>query len=305
MKTLTLHEEYCRGRKILDDAGYTDGSIDARVLICHASDTTREQFFAFGNEKTLTEIQRKNYEDMLRQRLARVPVAIIVGNKEFMGLDFMVDRSVLIPRPATETLVQLAIDKLEVFPNPDADTEHLVADIGCGSGCISLSVAYFNRKTRLYAVDISHDALKTTRENVNRLDKQYPDKYLSCRVHLLCGDLLEPLPESRKNSFSLILSNPPYVTEEEWENLMDGVKLFEPRIALVPPEGTREIYRRLAENAMEYLAPGGYLMVEIGASQAEMVSGLFRDTGYEEVNVHKDLEGFDRVVTGKKIQQFT
>jgi release factor glutamine methyltransferase len=302
MDNKNLHEEYRRGKNLLDESGYADGTIDARVLLCHAAGITKEQLFARGNELTLTEQQRENYTDMLRKRLTREPVASIMGCKEFMGLEFKVDRSVLIPRPATETLVELALSELGKYSESENsdESELLIADIGCGSGNISVSMAYFNNKVRVYAVDISYEALEVARENISKLDRQVPGKFIACRIHLLAGNLLEPVPECRKNSFRLILSNPPYVTEEEWENLMDGVKLYEPRIALVPPEGAEEIYRKLAENALDYLTPGGSLMVETGAYQAELVTGIFKKAGYDEVCLFKDLEGFDRVVTGKK-----
>jgi release factor glutamine methyltransferase len=302
MDNLNLHDEYKRGKKLLDDAGYADGTLDARVLLCHAAGISREQLFARGNELTLTDRQREFYDDMLRRRIARMPVACIVGHKEFMGLEFIVNRSVLIPRPATETLVETGLAELVRYTRTEQsnDSELLVADVGCGSGNISVSMVYHNRKVRVHAVDISYEALEVARENINQIDRKFPDKFIASRIHLIAGNLLEPLPESRKNSFRLVLSNPPYVTEEEWEKLMDGVRLYEPRLALVPPEGAEAIYTKLAINALDYLALGGFLMVETGAYQAKMVTEIFRNSGYANISVYKDLEGFDRVVTGKK-----
>lgn len=296
MKNITLSDAFKIGKKILDQTDYADGYIDARVLLCKAAGITTEEFYAYRDSRIMTPGQMEIYNDMLKLRIARMPVAYIVRNREFMGLEFYVDRSVLIPRPATETLVEKA---LEFLKNSNF-TQHLIADVGCGSGNIALSVAYYNLEAKIWASDTSAESLAVARKNVNRFDKLYPGRCFFSRIHLLMGNLMNPFPETLQNSFQVVLSNPPYVTASEWEDLMDGVRLYEPRDALVPPDGPRQMFENLASQAYRFLSPGGAFICEIGSSQAEMVTGIFRENDFAGISVIKDLEGFDRVIYGDK-----
>lgn len=290
-------ELYRKGRKVIEAAGCGDGEIDARALLLHSLNISPEYYYAHADEMEITPPQAEDYENMLRKRIARVPVAYITKSREFMGLDFAVNPSTLIPRPATETLVEKGIEILEKHTGEAP----LAADIGTGSGNIALSLAYFNDKVNVYASDISPHALKTAGENVNRLNREFPGKKIRERIHLLEGNLFELFPPELKGRFDLVLSNPPYVTNEEWESLMDGVRLYEPRMALCPPGEPEDLYGELLKQAREFLAPEGWMAVEIGAAQGDMLKDLFRETGYDEIFLLKDLEGFDRVAGGQMI----
>ena len=298
MNKISARELYQKGRKVLDNTDYCNGELDARVLLLHSLGISNEEFFTHGNEMELSEGQVEEYENLLRKRIARVPVAYIVGKREFMGIEFIVNPSVLIPRPATETLVEKALE----IAGKESWEKPMIADVGCGSGNISISFAFYNRKARIFAVDKSIPALKVTRKNIETIDKKYPDKSIFHRIHILVGDMFEPMPREYFGKFNMILSNPPYVANEEWEGLMDGVKLHEPREALCPCCKPEDCYKKIIGEAKDFLSTGGYLLVEIGASQGEMVTQLFRNFEYKEIFLEKDLEGFDRVVGGRKLK---
>jgi len=289
---ITLNKAYEAGRRALNAAGYADGAIDARVLLCHVLGVDKEYYYAHSSDRFLTDKEWEKYQNLVKLRLARLPVAYITGHREFMSLDFYIDRSVLIPRPATEKLTELGLDFLKDVNNPTA------ADICTGSGNIAISLAFYNPMVKICATDISGEAIRTAQKNLNKIDGENPNKNIRRRVTFLQGNLTDPIPTEFRGKLDLILSNPPYVEEEEWSHLMDGVRLYEPKSALVPPEEPKIFYKKLTEKSLIYLAPGGALMFEIGARQGNMVKKIFIDAGLSEVEVYQDLEGFDRVVKG-------
>ncbi len=297
MTEISARAMYRKGKRILDNSSYDFNSeLDARVLLLHSLDLTTEQFYSHGDEIFPDSRQIEDYETALRKRIGRLPVAYITGKKEFMGIEFVVSPSVLIPRPATESLVERA---LEIAGKAGWESP-MVADVGCGSGNISISFAFYHRKARVYAIDTSIPALRVTRQNIEITDKAFPDKSIFHRVHILVGDMFEPLPPEHKGKFNMILSNPPYVTQEEWENLMDGVKLYEPREALCPLCPPHMLYEKLAREGREFLNDEGWLLVEIGSTQGEMAKEIFKEQGFKDIFIDRDLEGFDRVVGGRK-----
>lgn len=295
MHLINLKDAYKKGIKLLGGADYAENpEIDARVLLCHSLGLTREFFYAHGDDFVLSERQIEKYEDLLRLRLARVPVGYITGKREFFGLEFEVNKSVLIPRPATETLVEKAL----AWILKSGREKVTIIDLCTGSGNIALSIAFFFLDAEIFASDISAEALKTAKRNRDRFGEKYPDKEFKNRVHFIQGNLYDPFPPALKDKVDLIISNPPYVTNEEWESLMDGVRLYEPKVALVPPESAQDFYRRIAAGAAEFLNAGGALMVEIGASQDALAREIFSEAGFIEIEIIKDLEGFERVCFG-------
>ncbi len=296
MTSETLKSAWDLGRRVLEKACYSPTpALDARVLLCHCAGVSREYYYAHREDHHLTSRQYDDYLDSLRFRLARKPVAYITGCREFMGLNFYVNPSVLIPRPATETLVEAAIDYFsrEKTANPVA------LEIGTGSGCVAVSLAYYVPGLTVYGVDISPGAIATAGENIHRLNKENPQKEMSRRIHLLEGNLYGPVMKEYPGRFDLVISNPPYVTGDEWQCLAEGVRNFEPREALVPQSGAGEIYYSIISGSLDYLSPGGALMLEIGADMASMVTCLFSGAGFSGIQVFRDLEGHDRVVTGR------
>lgn len=228
----------------------------------------------------LTGGQAEAFADAVSRRTRREPLQYILGSEEFMGLTFKVTPAVLIPRPDTEVLVGAALAMMHGAVR--------IADIGTGSGAIAVAVARFLPEASVVAVDLSAEALEVARQNA-------VENGVADRVEFRQGDLLGPLGQER---FDSILSNPPYVGEDEVDGLMPEVRDWEPRMALTPGHDGLTIFRRLVSQAPDMLKPGGLLGVEVGAGQAAAVAALFRQAGFEP-HLHSDSGGIDRAVLGK------
>jgi release factor glutamine methyltransferase len=221
----------------------------------------------------------KLYGRALCQRCHGVPLQYLTGEQQFLDLVLGVAPGVFVPRPETEILVERALEALE------GRTAPIVVDVGTGTGAVALAVKRSRPDARVLATDVSDEAVSVARANASRHDLQ---------VEVSAGDLLSPLAGELRGRMDLIVSNPPYVTREEYEALPAEVRA-EPYEALV---GGTDIHRRLAEEAPTWLRPGGWLVVEIGASQADEVRGLL-DRRFEGVEALPDLAGRDRVVRGR------
>lgn len=221
------------------------------------------------------------YRDYVRQRVKRVPLQYIVGQAAFRHLELKVTSDVLIPRPETEVLVDVALDKTSALAAPHC------LDLCCGSGAIALSLAYERPEAVLVATDISAQALAVAKDNGVYCG-------LEGRVEWLCGDFFAPV---ENKTFDLIVSNPPYVRHGEIDTLEPEVRDYEPHLALDGGVDGLDCYRRIAAEAAHFLAPGGYLLFEVGDDQAEAVCQLLRQTGlYKELEVVADLNDISRIV---------
>ncbi len=219
---------------------------------------------------------------LISRRNAGEPLQYLEGTAPFGPLDLVVDPRVLIPRPETEQLWELAVEALG-----DAGPGTAIVDIGTGSGALALALKHAFPKAQVYGTDLSGDALEVARENAARLGLE---------VTYLQGDLFEALPQRLMGRIDLLVSNPPYVAAGEWGNLPVDVR-HEPRAALVAgPEGT-EVLARIADDAYWWLGVGGYVICEIGETQGAAADGLFFafDRG-----IRQDLTGRDRFVVGRK-----
>jgi release factor glutamine methyltransferase len=219
------------------------------------------------------------YGRALCQRCHGVPLQYLTGEQQFFDLVLGVAPGVFVPRPETEVLVERAIGTLE------GRTAPVVVDVGTGTGAVALAVKRRRPSARVVATDVSEEAVSVARANASRHDMQ---------VDVLLGDLLSPVPIELRGRIDLIVSNPPYVTREEYEELPAEVRA-EPYEALV---GGTDVHGRLVEEAPDWLRPGGWLVMEIGASQAGEVRGRL-DARFEGVEVLSDLAGRDRVVLGR------
>ncbi len=267
-------------RAVLDLATVDSPRLDAELLLAHALDVSRAHLWAHP-EQPLTPEQQHHYHDLLVRRAQGEPLPYITGRVEFHGLELAVDPRVLIPRPETETLVDLAL----AWQVEAACRVLEVADVGTGSGCIAVSLAHaLQAQAHLYALDLSPDALAVAQSNAER--HQVAD-----RIDFLQSDLLAALP----CPVDLILSNPPYVAADE--PLPRHVRQHEPRLALDGGRDGLDLIRRLLSQASAHLRPGGAVMLEIGASQGpagtELAQAAFPQA---EVAVHLDLAGLDRVL---------
>lgn len=267
------------------DKGIESPRLDAEVLLAHVLEKQRIYLYVHFDEP-LQPGELAAYREMIKKRVLRVPVAQILGEKEFMGLTFKVTADTLVPRPDTEILVQAAVDRLRAM----AGEEPLrFADIGTGSGAICLSVLHYLSDTVADTVDISPAARAVAEENAASLG-------LADRVTFHTGDLLQPLSGI---SFAAILSNPPYIPEADIAKLAPEVRLKEPHTALSGGQDGLDFYRRLANEAPAMLVPGGFTAFEVGIHQAGDVADLLKANPLiDRTEILPDYAGIDRVVVG-------
>lgn len=267
------------------DKGIESPRLDAEVLLAYVLEKQRIYLYVHFDEP-LQPGELAAYREMIKKRVLRVPVAQILGEKEFMGLTFKVTADTLVPRPDTEILVQAAVDRLRAM----AGEEPLrFADIGTGSGAICLSVLHYLAGTVADTVDISPAARAVAEENAASLG-------LADRITFHTGDLLQPLSGI---SFAAILSNPPYIPEADIVKLAPEVRLKEPHTALSGGQDGLDFYRRLANEAPAMLVPGGFTAFEVGIHQAGDVAALLKANPLiGRTEILPDYAGIDRVVVG-------
>jgi release factor glutamine methyltransferase len=249
--------------------------LEAQMLLTHVTGRSRTDLLTHP-DYPLPEIQRANYQTLVRRRAAGFPLPYLTGRIEFYGLDLVVTPDVLIPRPETETLVDRA---LEYHPRT-------AVDVGTGSGCVAIALAVRQPGARVYATDLSAPALRVAADNVRRHEVQ-------AQLYLVHCDLVGPF----RGPFDLVISNPPYVATEEWPTLPEAVRRHEPRLALDGGPGGLRTIRRLLTAAPRLLKPGGVLLIEIGAAQGKTATALARTLlPLTRVVLHRDLSGCDRVL---------
>ena len=265
-----------------EQKGVETPRLDAEVLLSHLLKKQRIYLYVHFDEPLQAE-ELAAYREMIKKRVAHVPVAYILGEKEFMGLTFQVTSDTLVPRPDTEILVQAAVDALKGMP-PEA---HRFADIGTGSGAICLSVLHFTENTEADTVDISPGARAVAEQNAAALG-------LTERITFHTGDLLEPIKDK---TYTAILSNPPYIPQADIETLAPEVRCKEPMTALCGGADGLDFYRRLCAEAPDMLLAGGFMAFEVGIHQAEAVANLAQEHPLiERTEIIKDYAGIDRVV---------
>ena len=260
--------------------GIDSPRLDAEVLLSHVLGKERIYLYVHFDEP-LEAPELAAYREYIKQRVARQPVAYIIGRREFMGLSFKVTPAVLVPQPDTEILVQAALDRLAAKPAAR------IADIGTGSGAIVLSLLYYRKELQASAVDISADALAVAAENAASLG-------VAERVMFCEGDLLAPLAGQQ---FDAIVSNPPYIPTADIAGLAPEVRTAEPMGALDGGADGLVFYRRLVADAPALLASDGFLAMEVGIHEAAPVAALAQASGaFARTEVLKDLAGIERVV---------
>jgi release factor glutamine methyltransferase len=259
--------------------------LDAEILLAHSLGLKRMQLYT-SYDRPLVGPELDAYRALVKRRSRGEPVAYIIGQRGFWTLDLKTDARALIPRPDTEVLVEEALARL------DQETTGVVIDVGTGTGAIILAIASERPQARLAATDLSPEALALARENAEALG-------LSQRIAFFEGDLLLAVDESLRPA-QMILSNPPYISSDEYVGLMPDVRLFEPRQALEAGEHGLDVYSRLLPMAYEALADEGFLLVEIGSTQAEAVVALFEQAGFCDVAVRRDYGDRARVVSGRR-----
>ncbi len=271
-------------RGFLESKSIESARLEAELMLAEALGMSRLELYT-NYERPLGDDEVSSYREMLKRRAAREPVHYITGRREFWSLDFRVDRRVLIPRPETELLVETAV---ECLSGGDL-SEFPVADIGTGCGAIAVALAVEMPSLRIVATDASASSLEVAPANANRHG-------VAERITFVQGDLVEPA--AAHGPFSMILSNPPYVKDEEFESLAPEVRRWEPKTALLGGPDGMQITRRLIDTAADCLCADGWLAIEVG-TQAGSVEEYLKERGWRDVTIKPDLAGRARVVMGR------
>jgi release factor glutamine methyltransferase len=258
----------------LEEKDIENPKLDAWYLLAHLSGMSRVDFLLRKYE-TMPELQEMMYLLFLDRRMKHEPLQYIIGEQEFMGINFVVDQNVLIPRQDTEILVELALSESK---------EKRILDVCTGSGCIAVSIAKLGSPKSVTALDISAAALKIARENATKNQVE---------IDFVESNMFEKITQT----YDIIVSNPPYIRSEEISTLMPEVRQFEPILALDGEEDGLEFYRILAEEAKNHLSNLGSVIFEIGCDQADAVVKLLSENGYYNIKVTKDYANLDRVVS--------
>ena len=278
---MTIRDIIIRYSKELEEISSTP-RLDVETLLQKVLNVDR-LYILLNLERNLSEEEENLFNKFIEERLNNRPIAYIVGNREFMGLDFYVQEGVLIPRPDTEILVEevieLAKDKGKVN----------ILDIGTGSGAITVSLAKYLENAKVTSVDISEIALEIGKKNAvsNNVDD---------RIEFIKSDLFSSIDKGKK--FDIVVSNPPYIKREVIDTLDKQVKDFEPYNALEGGIDGLDFYRAITKEAKNFLRKGGTLAYEVGHDQSEDVSKLMEMDGYTNIYTRKDLQQIDRVVIG-------
>jgi release factor glutamine methyltransferase len=280
-RLLNWTTDFLRGK------GADSPRLDAEVLLAHARGCQRiELYTAFEEEPP--EAIRTAFRELVGKRAKGTPVAYLVGRREFFSLMFEVTPDVLIPRPETESLVVRAIDLAKTWPG---DEVHMI-DVGTGSGIIAVTMAKRVKNAQVTAVDISPAAIEVARRNA---DKHGVDE----RIEFMKSDLFSAVPAGAK--FDLVLSNPPYIASADMPTLQPDVRDYEPNLALDGGANGTEVIERLIPQGAERLNSGGWLLMEVGADNAQRVEELIQANGsFEIAETVKDIAGLPRVVQAKK-----
>ncbi|HTY03435.1 MAG TPA: peptide chain release factor N(5)-glutamine methyltransferase [Rhodocyclaceae bacterium] len=266
---MKLGEAFTGAKKLLPP-------LEARMLVMHAASVTATDIAAHP-ERDFPAIRIREFMSLVERRLAGEPMAYLVGKREFYGREFRVTPAVLIPRPETESLVEVALKKVSRDGTPR------ILDLGAGSGCVAITLA-LELGSEVTAVDVSPEALAVARDNAARL---------GAHVKLIESDWFSAV----EGQFELIVGNPPYVAEGD-PHLAQGDLRFEPMTALACGADGLSAIRRIVADAPHYLAPGGWLFVEHGYDQADAVRGLLEQSGFGAIEQHRDLADIIRVSGG-------
>lgn len=274
---MELKELYLKGRKALGRSGFECPGVEARAILLKSLGAGAGELYA-RPEKSVEPEGKKTFERLIGRRLAGEPLAYVTGSKEFCSRSFAVNPRVLIPRPETETLAATAVETVREMTRPR------VLDLGTGSGCVAVTLCLEAAECEVFASDISLRALDVARINA---------RSNGARVRFVNSDLLAAFAWS---SFDMVISNPPYVSEADYETLPAEVKDHEPALALRDGGDGLQYARKISASAGRVLRRQGVLLVEVGYGQAEEVGKIFRRSGFSGIVSVKDPYGVKRVV---------
>lgn len=279
----TIEELLNIGTKTLVEAGIDTARLDSQLLLGKILKKDK-LYLMINNKEKVNNEDKDEFLELINKRKEKMPVRYILGECDFMGLDFYVEEGVLIPRSDTEVLVERVLSEIK------EDESLEVCDLCSGSGAIGIALAYYRKNIKVDAIDYYSIPEKVTKKNIKRHG-------LQDRVTFIRSDLLKVSREQGKK-YDILVSNPPYIREEEINNLMSDVKDYEPHTALDGGNDGLLFYRRIVAECNEVLKKGSILAFEIGHDQGESVSALMKENKYTNIEVIKDLAGLDRVVIG-------
>lgn len=281
---MKIQEALTKAYDILKNECIETYQLDSQLLLCKVLNKDK-LFIILNRDFEINETKSKEFFDLVDLRKNKMPIKYIIGKCEFMGLDFEVEKGVLIPRPDTEILVESVIEDVKKL------NINKVCDVCCGSGVIGLSIAYYCKDIDVQCCDISEIAYRTTEKNIKSLVLKNAKVYKS--------DLLQ-YAFDRNEYFDIIVSNPPYIKTEVIPTLMKDVRDYEPYEALCGGEDGLDFYRKITEQGYKLLNKNGVLAFEIGHDQGKDVMKILTSNKFEDIICLKDLAGNDRVIKGRK-----
>ncbi len=268
----------------LTEKEFEEPRLNAERLLAHALGLSRIELYT-NFDRPLTPVELSAFKALLKRRLTHEPLQYIIGETEFFSLPFKVTPAVLIPRPETELLLEQVIEHCRANYSQDEIIE--ILEIGAGSGCISVALAKNIDNVQVTAVDISRDALAIAAGNAEAHDVQ---------VVFHERDALRPWPPEYLNAFDIVVSNPPYVSFSEYENLPPEIKNYEPKIGLLGGNDGLDFYRKFSNILPTLLKANAYAFFEIGERQAASVKNIYSDSGFSSIQIIDDLAGKNRIV---------
>jgi release factor glutamine methyltransferase len=288
---MTIREALAEGTASLAASNIENPGLDSSLLLAEVLKTNRSSLIAAGNDSVSQEAVTA-FRQLIKRRQSGECIAYILGRKEFYGLEFLVNPSVLVPRPDTETLVEVAKDRVQGSGVGGRRQPPRVLDLCTGSGAIAIVLKHTMLELEVWATDISAEALETAKTNAARLLP--PDS-----IFFYQGDLYDALPPRTMNPEprTLIISNPPYVPTTEIPSLSPEVRM-EPALALDGGDDGLDVIRKIVSRAPEFLCKGGTLLLEADPRQMAAIADLYKEAGFSDIQTHADLSGRERVISG-------
>jgi len=291
--SITLLEALNSGVELLKEKGIGNPRSSAELLLCSILNLTRVDLY-LNKDQVFKDKDQNNFDKFLKERASGKPIQYITGSTEFLDLEFKVDPRVMIPRPETEILTLSVIDH---FKDLRKESDPLkIIDLGTGSGVIAVALAANFKNSSVYATDISGDALELASQNATKHKVKH-------RIDFILGDLFQPLENRNlQDSVDCVVSNPPYVKDDDSESLSKEITDFEPRVALFSGDDGLNFHKRIVEGSRLYLKSGGLLAVEVGLGDGERLVDFIESQGlFHKAQIIKDLAGIKRIVKALKI----
>lgn len=279
---MTIFEAYNSTKKKLEAAGIEDNVFEAKQIIKHITGLSAPQILANYN-RSLTEFQENNLIALIHQREVRYPLQYIFGEWDFYGRSYYVGPGVLVPRADTETLIEVALDYLKTADNP------AILDLCAGSGCIGITIAREKENSSVTLLEKHKEALSYAEKNITRNNAE--------NAKAVLGDVFSSDEADKK--YDLIVSNPPYIPENEMKDISPETK-YEPETALLAEDGGMEFYKAIINNYTNSLKSGGMMVFEVGIGESQKVAELLKESGYKNIEIKKDLNNIERAVSGIK-----